>query len=59
METEYASLVDWSAAMKLRINENKTKEIIFWKSDRTKNKHDIPLIPGIERIESTNYWELF
>ena len=39
--------------MKLRINENKTKEIIFWKSDRTKNKHDIPLIPGIERIEST------
>ena len=53
METEYASLVDWSAAMKLRINENKTKEIIFWKSDRTKNKHDIPLIPGIERIETT------
>ena len=33
--------------------KTRLKKSSFWKSVRTKNKHDIPLIPGIERIETT------
>ena len=43
-------MVDWSTTNKLTINKNKTQEIIFYRSNRIANKHDIPLIPGIARL---------
>ena len=43
-------VVDWSTKNKLTINKNKTQEIIFYRSNRIANKHDIPLIPGIARV---------
>ena len=50
IEQEFAHVVDWSTANKLTINKNKTQEIIFYRSNRMANKHDIPLIPGIARV---------
>ena len=48
MEDEFQHAQDWSAANKLTINRAKTKEIIFWRSNRAQTV--IPEIPGIERV---------
>ena len=49
---EFDNVKQWSSSHKLLINNSKTKEIIFWKSKMAKNKHDVDLIDGIERVES-------
>ena len=51
IDQELAHVVDWSTKNKLTINKNKTQEIIFYRSNRIANKHDIPLIPGIARVQ--------
>ncbi|MFZ2538516.1 MAG: reverse transcriptase family protein [Oscillospiraceae bacterium] len=50
LELELKHVLDWSEKNKLILNTKKTKEIIFWRSNKTANKFDIPLIPGIERV---------
>ena len=50
-EDEFRHVVDWSSENKLVINVKKTKEIIFWRSNKCANKYDIPEIPGIERVD--------
>ena len=51
IDQELAHVVDWSTKNKLTINKNKTQEIIFYRSNRVANKHDIPHIPGIARVQ--------
>jgi len=52
MEDEFQNIQDWSAKNKLKINNTKTKEIIFWRSRQCVNKYNIPLLVGIERVNS-------
>ena len=51
IEQEFEHVVNWSIENKLTINKTKTQEIIFYKSNKIAHKHDIPLIPGIARVE--------
>ena len=51
IEQEFDHVVNWSSENKLTINKTKTQEIIFYKSNKIAHKHDIPLIPGIARVE--------
>ena len=51
IEQEFDHVLNWSSENKLTINKTKTQEIIFYKSNKIAHKHDIPLIPGIARVE--------
>ena len=52
MQTEFDHLVSWSADHKLQLNKSKTKEIIFWRSEKITKKYEIPILPRIERVAS-------
>src|SRR6476469_3986709 len=53
VQSEIDSIERWAMANNLRLNKNKSMEIIVFTSSRAKNKASpVKLHPGIERVES-------
>ena len=51
IDEELANIITWAEINKQKINTNKTKEIIFWKTGKPSKTINIPLIPQIERVQ--------
>lgn len=54
LNMEIDNIERWSSKNNLKLNKNKSQEIVFHKSSHSKNSTLVPLIPNIPRVEEIN-----